>query len=132
MRPSRVLLSLLALAGSLDTGFSFANANRSPNSVFTNRPALLPSNMGSTTTSTTLRQRPNASKVTEKALRSSGGGDNSNGKIAADKSLATLLASLWGSGGVIYILAKAIKRVVPIAMEPFAEGAVPLSQLQLG
>jgi len=44
-----------------------------------------------------------------------------------------VLASLWGSCGVVYILAKAIKRVVPIALEPFmkGEGVVPLTQVQL-
>lgn len=42
------------------------------------------------------------------------------------------LFSLWGTFGVVYILLKAIKRVLPIAMEPFKEGAVPLSQVQLG
>lgn len=44
-----------------------------------------------------------------------------------------VLASLWGSCGVAYILLKAIKRVLPIAMEPFmkAEGVVPLTQFQL-
>ncbi|KAL3913081.1 MAG: hypothetical protein SGILL_006631, partial [Bacillariaceae sp.] len=29
-----------------------------------------------------------------------------------------IFGSLWGSFGVIYILAKAVKRVIPIAMEP--------------
>ena len=47
-------------------------------------------------------------------------------------SAATIAASLWGAGGVIYILAKAIKRVIPIAMEPFQAGAVPLNNFQLG
>mmetsp|Transcript_8457 Transcript_8457/g.13359 ORF Transcript_8457/g.13359 Transcript_8457/m.13359 type:complete len:281 (-) Transcript_8457:99-941(-) len=44
-----------------------------------------------------------------------------------------VLASLWGASGVVYILAKAIKRVLPIALEPFAkgEGVVPLTQFQL-
>jgi hypothetical protein len=32
-----------------------------------------------------------------------------------------VLGSLWGSMGVIYILAKAMKRVLPIALEPFAK-----------
>lgn len=40
--------------------------------------------------------------------------------------------SIWGTGGVLYILAKAIKRVMPIAQEPFLAGAVPLTQVQLG
>ena len=44
-----------------------------------------------------------------------------------------VLASLWGAFGVVYILAKAVKRVLPIALEPFskAEGVVPLTQFQL-
>lgn len=45
---------------------------------------------------------------------------------------AAIFGSLWGTGGVIYILTKAIKRVIPIAMEPFQEGSMPLTQLQLG
>jgi hypothetical protein len=45
---------------------------------------------------------------------------------------ATIAASIWGTGGVLYILAKAVKRVLPIAMEPFQAGAVPLSQFELG
>ena len=45
---------------------------------------------------------------------------------------AAVLASFWGTAGVLYILGKAIKRVVPIALEPFQDGAVPLSQVQLG
>jgi hypothetical protein len=43
-----------------------------------------------------------------------------------------ILSSVWGAGGVIYILAKAIKRVLPIALEPFQKGAIPLGQVQLG
>jgi hypothetical protein len=45
---------------------------------------------------------------------------------------ATIAASIWGAGGVIYILAKAIKRVIPIALEPFQAGAIPLTNFQLG
>lgn len=42
------------------------------------------------------------------------------------------LASFWGTTGVVYILAKAIRRVLPIALEPFLEASTPLSQFQLG
>jgi len=49
-----------------------------------------------------------------------------------DKSPGLTISSLWGTGGVLYILMKAIKRVIPIALEPFQEGAVPLSQFELG
>ena len=47
-------------------------------------------------------------------------------------SAATIAASMWGAGGVIYILAKAIKRVIPIAIEPFQAGSIPLNNFQLG
>jgi len=52
--------------------------------------------------------------------------------MAMPKGAAAVMASFWGTGGVLYILGKAVKRVVPIALEPFQEGAVPLSQFQLG
>jgi len=47
-------------------------------------------------------------------------------------SLLDKAGSFWGTFGVVYILAKAIKRVLPIALEPFnGKGAHPLSQFQL-
>jgi len=48
-------------------------------------------------------------------------------------SIGNIVTSLWGTAGVVYILLKAIKRVVPIALEPFGKGenAVPLTQSQL-
>mmetsp|Transcript_22018 Transcript_22018/g.61203 ORF Transcript_22018/g.61203 Transcript_22018/m.61203 type:complete len:274 (+) Transcript_22018:145-966(+) len=45
---------------------------------------------------------------------------------------AAVVSSFWGTTGVLYILGKAIKRVLPVALEPFKDGAVPLSQLELG
>ena len=44
----------------------------------------------------------------------------------------TIATSLWGTGGVLYILGKAVKHVAPIAAKPFQQGAVLLSQFQLG
>ena len=48
-------------------------------------------------------------------------------------SIGNVLSSLWGTVGVSYVLLKAIKRVVPIALEPFGkgEGVIPLTQPQL-
>jgi len=63
------------------------------------------------------------------ALQASGASEGGGGELP--KGPAGLVASFWGTAGVLYILAKAIKRVAPIAMEPFAEGGVPLSQIQL-
>lgn len=67
------------------------------------------------------------------ALSASTVGDDA--AVGQDLNLTTgkVLASLWGTCGVVYILAKAIKRVLPIALEPFmkGEGVVPLTQFQL-
>lgn len=49
-----------------------------------------------------------------------------------DTGAFTRVASIWGTAGVVYILAKAIRRVLPIALEPFLETSTPLSQVQLG
>jgi hypothetical protein len=90
------------------------------------------------------RGRPTAPVALQPAFLSRGGGFGkkvavnqaaqpieSESKCPVTGSVA-ILGSLWGAGGVLYILAKAIKRVLPIALEPFQEGAIPLSQVQLG
>jgi hypothetical protein len=66
------------------------------------------------------------------ALKSSA---NSNIQSAPEKkkSMVDTLASFWAAGGVVMILAKSIKRILPIALEPFGSSAPsPLSQFQLG
>lgn len=142
MRPScRIFLSLLAISGSLDIGFSFAHASKSSTSpVHTNDLAVSSTMAQGTTPSTTIPFTAAARRgtpiylpprtTTMTRMTSVNGGGSA--ATPSYKKASVLLTSLWGSGGVIYILAKAIKRVVPIAMEPFAEGAVPLSQIQLG
>jgi hypothetical protein len=49
-------------------------------------------------------------------------------KLTAGK----VAASAWGTCGVAYILIKAIRRVLPIALEPFGKGAVALTKPELG
>ena len=51
---------------------------------------------------------------------------------SAGISIGTKVASLWAAGGVVMILGKSIKRILPIALEPFTAGVTPLSPLQLG
>lgn len=67
------------------------------------------------------------------ALSASTTGDNA--AVGQDLNLTPgkVVASVWGACGVVYILAKAIKRVLPIALEPLTkgEGIVPLTQFQL-
>jgi len=57
------------------------------------------------------------------------GGDGSSLGMTVGK----LLASFWGAGGFIYILVRSIRKIVPIALEPFGggEGVVPLTKVQL-
>lgn len=56
--------------------------------------------------------------------------EDSDRKGLIGKSLSAF-GSIWGSLGVVYILGKAIKRVMPIALEPFQAGStLILSPLQ--
>jgi len=62
------------------------------------------------------------------SLSAESGGDGGDGSSKCPMRMAS---SVWGVSGVVYILAKAIRRLVPIALEPFKAGAVPLSTFQL-
>ena len=62
------------------------------------------------------------------ALGRAGGGD----EISTGRKLANTVASFWGALGVVAILAKSVKRILPIALEPFDGAATPLSTVQLG
>jgi hypothetical protein len=44
----------------------------------------------------------------------------------------TVIGSVWGSFGVVYVLLKAVRRVLPIALEPFAStgGSLTLTPVQ--
>lgn len=79
---------------------------------------------------------PISSSLNAVTPTSGGGGDDGRAPQVMDLNLTTgkVVSSLWGSLGVVYILVKAIKRVVPIALEPFrSEGVVaPLTRYQLG
>jgi len=59
--------------------------------------------------------------------------DNDDGKYDLNLTAGNAIASLWGTVGVAYILLKAIKRVLPIALDPFfgTIGSAPLTQFQL-
>jgi hypothetical protein len=122
MRPS-FSLALISLLTSFAYGFSSQSGRwqlrqrvRGPTAPVALQPSFLP------------RGGASDKKVT---LNQAGQPIESESKCPVTGSVA-ILGSLWGSGGVLYILAKAIKRVLPIALEPFKEGAIPLSQVQLG
>eukprot|EP00591_Stephanopyxis_turris_P007146 CAMPEP_0195531298 /NCGR_PEP_ID=MMETSP0794_2-20130614/34947_1 /TAXON_ID=515487 /ORGANISM="Stephanopyxis turris, Strain CCMP 815" /LENGTH=190 /DNA_ID=CAMNT_0040663035 /DNA_START=160 /DNA_END=729 /DNA_ORIENTATION=+ len=67
------------------------------------------------------------------AMTVRGGAESSDNEIAKG-GVSQVLASFWAMSGVVYILMKAIKRVMPIALEPFSkiEGVASLSTFQLG
>lgn len=57
------------------------------------------------------------------------------GSISTTETLhgvANVFASLWAAGGFVAILGKSIKRILPIALEPFSATAPGLSPFQLG
>mmetsp|Transcript_9166 Transcript_9166/g.23212 ORF Transcript_9166/g.23212 Transcript_9166/m.23212 type:complete len:359 (+) Transcript_9166:222-1298(+) len=64
-----------------------------------------------------------SSSSSSTALYTAAGSDESNvnKKCPFTKTMA-IFGSFWGSLGVVYVLAKAIKRVLPIAMEPIKAG----------
>lgn len=121
MRPS-LFLTIIGLAGNLASGFSAKTVTG----------VVSRATLGSMT--------PFATKAYPNQDIFVGRGGGTTMKASAKPSepsncpmrkLSLFVASVYGTGGVMYILIKAIRRVVPIALEPFAEGAVPLSVFQL-
>mmetsp|Transcript_27206 Transcript_27206/g.30520 ORF Transcript_27206/g.30520 Transcript_27206/m.30520 type:complete len:328 (+) Transcript_27206:192-1175(+) len=71
-----------------------------------------------------------SSPPSKMSLFTAASGNDATDKCPFTKSLA-IFGSVWGSLGVIYILAKAIFRVLPIALEPFqATSSFVLSPIQ--
>lgn len=68
-------------------------------------------------------------RVSTTVSDTNGGG---SGSASAFESILNGVTSLWAAGGVVMILARAMKRIVPIALEPFQSAATPLSTFQLG
>ena len=82
-------------------------------------------------------KKKKATQIAASSAESGDGSSSSGGLIDTGSKcpvtgLAALFGSVWGVTGVLYVLAKAVKRVMPIALEPFQAGAVPLSQFELG
>jgi len=65
------------------------------------------------------------------SAKSSLASDDIGDSNASSRTLGKTLASFWASFGVVMILGKSIKRVLPIALEPFNGSATPLSTFQL-
>ena len=147
MRPSAVLLPSLALLSSLASGLSLS-PHRAAAAVpeAPPLPAFLPSrrpaSASGTGTGTALRASrgdasasPPETALAASLMPSSGGASRPPDTVPLALGPADLLASLWGTGGFCYILLRSIRKIAPIALEPFwkgtAEAAVPLSRPQL-
>eukprot|EP00568_Trieres_chinensis_P003665 CAMPEP_0183308126 /NCGR_PEP_ID=MMETSP0160_2-20130417/19974_1 /TAXON_ID=2839 ORGANISM="Odontella Sinensis, Strain Grunow 1884" /NCGR_SAMPLE_ID=MMETSP0160_2 /ASSEMBLY_ACC=CAM_ASM_000250 /LENGTH=259 /DNA_ID=CAMNT_0025471885 /DNA_START=97 /DNA_END=876 /DNA_ORIENTATION=+ len=128
----RIGLTSLAVLATIASGFS-----SSPNTVFTPRAFM------SSTSTATVRRRPSAATSAVATIRG-GAKPSSPTEVSAARPVddvpagtkcpVSFLASAWGAGGVAYILLKAVRRLLPIAIEPFVGegGPVPLTSVQLG
>jgi hypothetical protein len=151
-------LLMMGLSVALADGFSFSQQHITPSLIGT--AATTPtigittrggSNVSSSSRPISFSQRQSYSLALLSTTRGGGGGSlNRNTPrggvryaepsdddlpVAEGMAAKTLSAfgSIWGSMGVVYILAKAIKRVLPIAMEPLKAGStVALSNMQWG
>lgn len=78
--------------------------------------------------------QPKFARAIPTALYASGGAQDHTeapGGSSIDMTTGKLLTSFWGTGGFVYILLRSIRKIVPIAVEPFGDGAVALTRVQL-
>lgn len=124
---------LLTVPVALAEAFTLA-----PNSVGSRRTMSSPRSTTTTSLSICKAQATNDDNAAFDRLR---GGDSSSTpfysevvnqqELSSSQKAVAALTSFWGTGGMVYILAKAIKRVVPIALEPFAkESSLVLTPFQ--
>jgi hypothetical protein len=123
-------LALLSTAANIACGFSLkpsatknvVNTSIQNDSILARKPFV-----GATSSLTQMKKFENVRGGSVQAASTAGQESEST------SSLGNTVASFWAAGGFVMILAKSIKRVLPIALEPFGKGAVaPLSTLQLG
>lgn len=113
---SSLSLALLSTAATLTCGFS-----------------LQPFQKTNPLIHSSLVKQPAAVSLLDKSLSNElRGGSLQASSVNGEASLkASPVISFWAAGGVVMILAKSIKRIVPIALEPFHGVAAPLSTFQL-
>jgi hypothetical protein len=120
----------LGVSAVLSEGFVTARASL-PNYVAraNQAPAFLSSKQQTSLNLVNSISRGGVTTSTTSSLKASTSG-TSSGECPFTKTM-TAFGSIWGSMGVVYILAKAIKRVAPIALEPFAASStMALSSVQ--
>jgi hypothetical protein len=125
---SGLSLAILGTAATLSCGFAL-NPNRVNTFSSTHRKdtsSFVPSSYVSLKTVESLELVNTISRGGARLATSS-----TNETDGTKSSILNTMASLWGAGGVVYILAKSIRRILPIALEPFGDESVPLTPFQL-
>ena len=114
---SGLSLALLSTAATLTCGFSLQ--------PFQKTNPLIHSSL--------VKPPPAAVSLLDKSLANElRGGSLQASSVNGEASVkASPVISFWAAGGVVMILLKSIKRIVPIALEPFHGVAAPLSTFQL-
>lgn len=130
------LLTILGLIGNIAFGLSSSTLSFVPlthSRTFANSNSFCNHSNIRNMAPCTIAARPALpSKVPRGGAQSAQNSSSNEPSKCPLRKLSVLFASSYGTGGVVYILVKAIRRVFPIAMEPFSKGATPLSQFQLG
>lgn len=125
-----LLLTLLGLTSWFACGFSLKPHNhKALDTIATTH--KLPAFSGTKYASAISVQQPNAIVMRGGSIASAASGDAGSGDTSLRKIVNTF-ATIWGSFGVVMILGKSMKRIVPIALEPFNGVSSPLSTFQLG
>jgi len=93
--------------------------------------SLSESSMSSSLSSSSTNTLRRLSSSSANGLKVIGGGETTDDEKNGGSSIVNKAGAFWGTFGVVYILAKAIKRVLPIALEPFNGNLPPLSRVQL-
>ena len=123
-------LTLLGVTSQFAYGFSMKPSNNrliQSIAVSRNNPKLTENNYASVS----VRPQFNALVARGGSSKASTASGNADGGNETYRKIANSIASLWATSGVVMILGKSIKRILPIAMEPFNGVAAPLSTFQL-
>lgn len=126
---SSLSLAILGTAATLGCGFALnpKKVNTYSSALRKDTSSFVISSYGSIKTFEPLDFVNHINRGGSKKLASSSSETNET----KSSSILNTMASLWGAGGVVYILAKSIRRILPIALEPFGDTAIPLSTFQL-
>lgn len=121
---SGLSLALLSTAATLTCGFSLQPFQKTNSLIHSSSSPLINTNKPAAVSMLDNKYKSLSNELRGGSLQAS----SINGEVT---NKASPIISFWAAGGVVMILAKSIKRIVPIALEPFQGVATPLSTFQL-